>query len=338
MMEIIVRQIGKLFPGIIISLAALAVLSCHDDSFNSAMVLENLPIHALLMEQADIPVPGNDGIITFASITDTAVNLIWSPAIDGKTPEDELSYKVVRSMSNNISTPEKADLNGTIITDWTPAITGTGSWGLIPGETYYFNVIVRDGDGLMAAYMTVSATTTAVNAVYLFSAGQHQGDFACSGTFSSMAVVLVVVPIRDMADSFCSNAKDTYYPALACSNVRAFISISSADSIADMPLNHSVPNTWEIRSVTGMIVASNWADLMDGTIDDQLQNLGVADDFWWSGSDTDGTAAADNCDSWSTGTIEAQGVMGAHNRTSDQWLHWSSTNCNTSRHVLCLCW
>ncbi len=325
----------KLLAAVFLPLVFFTLLSCSDDSFDSALALENLPLQTLLVEQVEMPVPGNSGLITFAGITDSTVDLVWTGASAEGTPPAEILYKVVYSALNNINTPEDAELNGLVAMDWTAGVTSGSVTGLTAGATYYFNVIAKDGDGIMAAYSTVSATTSS-DVVYLYSAGQHSGDFAYSA--SSMMSLMVAVSPRDDVDAFCVNAKNTLYPSLSCSNVRAFISISNTDSISSMPLNFSVPNVWELRSVTNMIIADNWSDLMDGTINDELQNLGVADSFWWSGSNPDGTAAADNCGSWTIGTNAAQGVMGAHNRTTDQWLNWSSTNCNTSRHVLCICW
>lgn len=317
--------VSFIISGVMIVMSSLFV-ACLDDNFDRTMNIEMLPLDIIILDK-NVPVPGNDGIITIDLVTDTSIQVLWSPASDIETAQGDLVYRLYKSTSNNISTPADAEKNGGIVHDWGAGITLAVATGLSPSTTYFFNVVVRDGDGLMAAYRTVSITTL-TNTVFLFrTSTTYQGDLAPPATES----------VRNDIDNLCMQARLADYPSMPCLNVRAFISISASDDIAGMPGNFGVPTGRKIVGPTGITVAEYWADLLDGSIAVPLSDAGVASNPWWSGSLSDGTFdASDNCSTWmSTST---KGASGKDNKTNADWIAANSPNCNDSQLVLCLCW
>lgn len=138
---------------------------------------------------------------------------------------------------------------------------------------------------------------------------------------------------RAGADALCAASANR--PA-GYANARAFISVGTGDAIADMPGNYGVPTTGTITGPTGTLIANDWADLLDGSIADTLENVGVTDAAWWSGSNDDGSLHADNCTGWTaTGVIDGRG--GSQWSTTNQWLDGFTSACSiASRRVLCI--
>ncbi|MGI6575150.1 MAG: GLUG motif-containing protein [bacterium] len=106
------------------------------------------------------PMPGNSGVITYESNSDTMLTLNWTKASDNYTAEADLKYFVYQSDSDNISTVQNAEENGTLLNVGGAADINTYNVsGLIPETTYYFNVIVADEAGYKAAYSSLDART-----------------------------------------------------------------------------------------------------------------------------------------------------------------------------------
>jgi hypothetical protein len=105
------------------------------------------------------PVPGNDGIITVPTVEERVVSLGWTKATDQFTPQQDLEYRIVWSTSSNIATAEQAVINGTVVQDWVKDIMGIVISELSPSTDYYFNVLVRDEAGNVAAYNIASVST-----------------------------------------------------------------------------------------------------------------------------------------------------------------------------------
>jgi hypothetical protein len=103
---------------------------------------------------------------------------------------------------------------------------------------------------------------------------------------------------RAGGDNLCANSPNK--PA-GYSHYRLFVSVSAADEIRDMPDNYSVPTNLAIRSTNGTLLANNWADLLDGSINASLSNAGVIDQSnWWTGSNADGSLGGGNCSGWTS--------------------------------------
>lgn len=317
-------------------IAVVLLQSCFSDDFDKVMTYETLPLLPAALSDGS-PVPGEGGIINHLYVPGGEnLRISWAKAADDRTPQANLEYRAYYSTSNNISTPAMAEANGT----WNPPMTWTADIGgailegLTAGTTYYFNVVVRDGDGNMAAYLTTSVTTSS-DAVYMFPAGSYNGNLLAA---VAAKTTKVAVTARESADALCSSAMLSSYPTLPCLNVRAFISVDSGDDIAGMWDNFSIPIDRKIVGPTGIQIGGNWADLLDDEIDVSLSEAGIATDHWWSGSLSNGTFdSSNNCGEW-TSTSE-KGRTGLHDQPDDRWIQSSSNpNCDASRIVLCVCW
>ncbi len=293
--------------------------ACYNDSIDSTISRENSYDDSVVI----LPVPGNGGIIQTSSITGDSLQLNWTGATDEKTLPADLQYRVYRAASGVIGTPDDAELYGTPLSDWTAEATSIDVTGLESGTVYYFNVIVRAEDGRKAAYVMVAATTVGV--VYLYAAdGTHTGNLTTPYTSSARADI----------DTLCAPI-----PVSGPATAQAFISISAGDAIRDFPAKYGAPATWPVKSVTGNQIAWTWSDLLDGSINMKLEAAGVASTFWWSGSTLEGGFDKENnCNGWTEGTNSAQGMEGAHNLLSEEWLARDARNCNNSLLVLCVAW
>ena len=80
----------------------------------------------------------------------------------------------------------------------------------------------------------------------------------------------------------------------------ALLSYSGGDSIADLAKNYGMPTDLPFRSTSGTTIADNFTDLLDGSIDVSISAAGVTAANYWSGSQSNGTLAANNCSDWST--------------------------------------
>lgn len=326
-----IRDSKSMYRPAAISLLSVSLLvlspSCFNDDFNEAMKLELLP-YEVMIPVNNVPVPGNGGLITNGVVTDTSVQLFWTRASDVETAQADLEYSLYQSESNNISTPDEAEANGTMVEDWQADMTYVEVNLLSPGITYYFNVVVRDGDGGRAAYVT-AAVTTQTDAIYLSSVGPYTGDLADPKAAS----------VREEIDSLCSAAaKMARTKALPCLNKRAFISIDPGDDIAGMPANFGIPRNRRIIGPTDIQIADNWADLLDGDIDVTLFDAGIVPDQWWSGSTSGGVydISVDNCTGWTS--TSRKGQAGNHEKTDDAWIQGNTPDCDAARYVLCVCW
>lgn len=117
------------------------------------------------------PVPGNSGILTLTPNGYSAVTIQYGLALDNFSHFTQNQYKIVISPLNNISTVADAEANGIVVRDWA-TFTNGGYYDVIvpvPGQFYFFNVIVRDTEGNKAVYVSkagrsqVDATVPTVN-------------------------------------------------------------------------------------------------------------------------------------------------------------------------------
>ena len=147
--------------------------------------------------------------------------------------------------------------------------------------------------------------------------------------------------VRNAANAACTTAAAGFtFPR---TNVVAFISVAASDEIRDLPANFTVPTDGPMVGPTGLVVANNWADLLDGSIARSLADAGVMAAIglgWWTGSNVDGAVAMATCTTWSNGTNSVSGAYGILSATDTTWIHsGSATNgapCNASLALLCL--
>jgi len=106
------------------------------------------------------PVPGDSGTLSFINTVGDTITVNWTKATDTVDAQSSLKYYVYYSTSDNISTPETAAANGTLVNSGgTVDINSLQVTGLTAGTTYYFNVIAEDTDSNMTAYTAAAVTT-----------------------------------------------------------------------------------------------------------------------------------------------------------------------------------
>ena len=176
--------------------------------------------------------------------------------------------------------------------------------------------------------------------IYMFSDGN--GDTGYNGNRSG----------RSGLDATCTARKQAAYSSLSCTNIRAFISVSSSDSISNMPSNYKVPESAKIQTHNGTLIASNWADLLDGSLSvtGNMRVSGLFEDvtanppYFWTGSNSSSGSLtpATHCDGWTT---SAAGQGSALDASSNSFTADDAQNCNSPTDgttggaisLLCLC-
>ena len=146
---------------------------------------------------------------------------------------------------------------------------------------------------------------------------------------------------RSGADVLCGQAAVTATGIPVSATTRAFLAVSGSDEIADFPLIYDVPTDRPVTGPNWEVIADDWADLLDGTIDQTLLDAGVqtATEFWYSGSTTDGSASPYTCSGWTDGTTLFDGRYGRTQLTDGRWISESEAKCGVNLyHVLCLAW
>ncbi|MBI1909064.1 MAG: hypothetical protein HYS22_02715 [Deltaproteobacteria bacterium] len=179
---------------------------------------------------------------------------------------------------------------------------------------------VSSASGTMSGANVTGVTVACANNIIMFGTGGAGG-----GNLGG----------RAGADALCTASVGS----LSCNTIRAFISVSDADEIRDMPGNYGVPTTVAIQGSTGTKIANNWEDLLDGTIPTSLATAGITDTTWWSGSTTNGSLS-NNCSNWTTSSFVAPGGQQAFaNVTDSNWISQSNQSCAVGALVvLCLCY
>lgn len=117
-----------------------------------------LSVSGSTLEDIDPPVPGGSGTISASNVGMNSMILSWNKAVDNASVPPNLMYQVRMSTSDNISTVANAEANGTIVSAYS-SLTYTTVTGLNSGDTYYFNVIVKDAKGNKSLYTTKQQKT-----------------------------------------------------------------------------------------------------------------------------------------------------------------------------------
>ena len=150
---------------------------------------------------------------------------------------------------------------------------------------------------------------------------------------------------RAGADALCAATQDA--GAVAFDETRAFLSVTEDDEIRDMPALYGVPTDRRVVSLTGATIAADWRDLLDGAIVTSLREGGVhPGDFWYSGSEADGSLAVDpdggaalTCSEWTADGTLFDGAYGVTTATDGGWMAKGRATCALDFYrVLCLGW
>jgi hypothetical protein len=129
--------------------------------------------------------------------------------------------------------------------------------------------------------------------------------------------------------------------------VRAFLTVSATDQLANYEANYRVPSSLPIESASGTVLASNFSRLLVGSINVNLAAAGVLPtvvDAWWSGSKPDGTVrrtfgggAEATCAGWQDGSSANAGGTGAPHVSDDLWITFGFDNCDINNDARLLC-
>ncbi len=320
----------------VVCLSMLVLFPACNDDFSETIIQENQyndsnnPTNGNGDTQMPppVPVPGNSGFIDASLVPSGDVQLIWTKASDTLTEQSKLIYRAFYSLKSDIATVEGAETFGTPASGWVEDATSINISSLEEGKQYFFNIVVATPDGRRAAYSMTSVTIP--GSVYLYSApGTYQGNLAQLSPSARATIDAHCAPVKSM--SLVVVPSFTHY--------HAFISITDTDAIKNFPTLYNVPTNWNIKSFSGGLIAYNWSDLLDGSINMKLEAAGTVDSFWWSGSFADGSFdEANSCSSWNDGSNKTSGRVGANNALGEEWISYGARNCNNSLKLLCVGW
>jgi hypothetical protein len=140
-------KIGKIWLIPVLLILSITIISCYQGNLWDNKYLK-------------IPTPGTS--INFSGITATTVTVNWGAAIDNSKAQSGLNYKLV--MASNASTIDTvSDANAItvpdLIMDWSLNTLTFIVAGLTDSTSYYFAVVVKDGEGNSALYSPQMVTT-----------------------------------------------------------------------------------------------------------------------------------------------------------------------------------
>jgi hypothetical protein len=138
----------------------LIVMSISLASFSSTMLTSCSGCGDILYDECvpDLP-PDVGGQPNVSGSIGNTIVATWAAATDKVTAAAQLSYRVMYSTSNNISTPADALANGIAAIDWTPNITTASISGLNYSTTYYVAVLVKNEREQTSIYPVTSYKT-----------------------------------------------------------------------------------------------------------------------------------------------------------------------------------
>ena len=141
----------------------------------------------------------------------------------------------------------------------------------------------------------------------------------------------------------------------SCSNVRALLSVSASDEIRDFPTIYSVPTNVKVRSQNGMLISDNWAGILATTSGGNPTGLygsistllgigyrpggGIGDYGIWTGSNSDGSLATQNCSGWTSSSASVNGKYGYQGWETDNLWAYGDIQCNNTfkNPLYCIC-
>jgi len=128
---------------------------------------------------------------------------------------------------------------------------------------------------------------------------------------------------------------------------KAWVSAGNPTAFTD-PATTFIHSTTPYVRVDGVVVAADWADLTDGTLDATINvdEFGVADsgDYVWTSTNLDGTHTpfqgrdfkVPDCGEWTSASPSAGAVIGSNVSTGSDWTDSSFiAQCDILRHLYC---
>jgi hypothetical protein len=145
--------------------------------------------------------------------------------------------------------------------------------------------------------------------------------------------------VRATSDALCFATFSAKYVTRQCNQHRthAVLSVSTADSLALMATNYTIPTTVPVhRADDDVLVANNWTDLLDMNKQPRAPITTAATEsagIVWSGATETST-----CKNWASEAAGDSGVQGHTTLTSTNWLARGASECDLLAHLLCVCW
>jgi hypothetical protein len=140
---------------------------------------------------------------------------------------------------------------------------------------------------------------------------------------------------RSGADALCSASPNR---PTGLVQVRAFLSVSAGDQIADFPAKYGVPGGLAIESPTGAVLAGNFTRLLGGSILLSLQDAGVfsTNVVLWTGSESSGVVAGGTCNGWTSSVSTVFSNFGRSFRSNVQWIATGFDRCSNNAFLMCI--
>jgi len=128
---------------------------------------------------------------------------------------------------------------------------------------------------------------------------------------------------REGADTFCADNQPSNLSA-GCTNIHAFLGVTSEDEIRDMPANYDYFTSYQIYwwhndNETYNSMADNWTDLLNGSIAMSQEDGTGNGNSVWSGSNPNGALSEYHCSNWTDGDVMNFGQIGSGTSTDVLW-------------------
>lgn len=168
---------------------------------------------------------------------------------------------------------------------------------------------------------TISFDFTDIENVMIYNAGVSTGNLGG----------------RAGADSLCEAGRPN---GLHHRYIRAFLSVNATDEVRDMPENYGLPTTRPFVSNSNIVLAQNFSDMLDGTVEISYNDAGVVPNATrsWTGSFTDGSLGGQDCGGFTVGVSGGSndnfGINGITDQTSNH-LNSGGIACNNLLYVIC---
>jgi hypothetical protein len=161
----------------------------------------------------------------------------------------------------------------------------------------------------------------------LYNAGTHDGNLKGAEADA-----------RTGADAICNSSANK--PS-GVTKVHAFISISAADQISDMPAHYGYSTGSAIYGTDGtQLIANNWADMLDNSINMSLNSAGVIPaEHFLSATNSNGTyrSIENECNGFTDSIHTNYYYAGWGDTVGGDWLTAMSDYCDvSSAYVLCI--
>jgi hypothetical protein len=127
------------------------------------------------------PVAGNPLAFSSVTVTNgkaTGLTVSWGAATDQETAASALSYKLVFDTNSSVNVDSVIEAlvksGNDVAMDWAAGATNFSVTNIIGNRSYYFNVIVKDGDGNYSVYTPRRLGEVSGTAQFYYSSTNYQ--------------------------------------------------------------------------------------------------------------------------------------------------------------------